>query len=256
MAEQIKHHEPVDVHSIDDFVFVKCSCGRNPTPNIWLEEHFSGTDDLGKAWLDAVVAWCLTTTLLGRSLMTSYRPVTANVGQPSWRAKSDAQRHRRGHPTGVGGAVKTIRDYLSEHTDISDATGCWLWGGHIDKRGYGRLRGKGAHRLTYQEFVGPIPDGLDLDHLCRVTACVNPQHLEPVTPIENIRRRSAAYKACKHGHEFTPENTYRHSGRRHCRTCQRERQRRAPAGASSDNIADRAAAARPADPDRDGEVRA
>ncbi len=112
---------------------------------------------------------------------------------------------------------------------VDDRSGdCWLWTGAIDGRGYGswtrsEKRKVGAHRFAYQITVGPIPDGLDLDHLCRVRHCVNPSHLEPVTRQVNIQRganRNREKTHCKRGHEFTPENTYMTSaGGRSCRTC-------------------------------------
>lgn len=72
-----------------------------------------------------------------------------------------------------------------------DANGCWLWPGS-KVRGYGRIRHYTkvtlTHRVTFEFFVGPIPDGLQIDHLCRVPACCNPDHLEPVTQLENYRR--------------------------------------------------------------------
>lgn len=126
-------------------------------------------------------------------------------------------------------------------------SGCWIWTATINQYGYGEFnwiapdetkrRMHGAHRVAYVLFVGPIPSGLDLDHLCRVRACVNPQHLEPVTRRVNLLRSpftptslNAAKTHCKYGHEFTPENTYvdKH-GHRTCRTCHRvkERERKA-----------------------------
>lgn len=103
---------------------------------------------------------------------------------------------------------------------------CWLWTGETWK-GYGKFGGGQAHRVIYQRVVGPVPDGLELDHTCRVPTCVNPAHLEPVTRAENMRRRSEAQTHCKRGHEFTPENTYRpKGGSRHCRACNREAVRR------------------------------
>jgi hypothetical protein len=108
---------------------------------------------------------------------------------------------------------------------------CWLWLGWLDVNGYGHFHGEGgvkrlAHRWAYQEQVGPIPDGLVLDHLCRNRACVRPDHLEPVTSFENRSRglRSPLATRCIHGHEYSPENTYVYKGRRTCRTCQRGRE--------------------------------
>lgn len=113
---------------------------------------------------------------------------------------------------------------------------CWPWLGSGDGR-YGQLYVSGksikAHRFAYELLVGPIPDGLTLDHLCRNTACVNPAHLEPVSHRENVLRgdgltaRRARQTHCKRGHEFTTENTYVTAiGQRKCRTCTRERMRR------------------------------
>lgn len=117
--------------------------------------------------------------------------------------------------------------------DRTTSAPCWIWTGALDAWGYGRaqvdLVSKGAHRIAYELSVGPIPDGMVLDHLCRTRACVNPNHLEVVTVAEN-NRRAAPYSSrslkthCKHGHEFSPENTYirmHRNGRPHrtCRAC-------------------------------------
>jgi hypothetical protein len=110
---------------------------------------------------------------------------------------------------------------------------CWMWAGAPNRDGgYGTHRTKTgrpvAHRYAYELLVGPIPDGLDLDHLCRVRMCVNPEHLEPVTRLVNNRRgrrNQNGFKThCDRGHEFTPENTYRKpNGGRSCRECARMR---------------------------------
>jgi len=112
-----------------------------------------------------------------------------------------------------------------------DHNGCWLWTGAVSAKGYGRLkvgtRTVPAHRACYELLAGPIPkERPQLDHLCAVKRCVNPEHLEPVTNAENSRRRSARITHCPHGHEYTPENTIRWAdGKRRCRTCDRERDR-------------------------------
>lgn len=108
-------------------------------------------------------------------------------------------------------------------------SGCWLWTGML-AHGYGRFRhGQRlvyAHRFSHEHYKGPIPNGMEVDHLCRVTSCVNPDHLEAVTPLENIRRRYFLITHCRHGHEFTHENTYYNQNHRKCRACNTERQRR------------------------------
>lgn len=104
---------------------------------------------------------------------------------------------------------------------------CWGWSGHIAADGYAKYGGTKAHRVAYELVVGEIPAGLQLDHLCKNIQCVNPAHLEPVTDLENKRRRYADYDRCASGHPYTDANTYiRPSGHRDCRACIRERVRR------------------------------
>jgi transcriptional regulator with XRE-family HTH domain len=91
-----------------------------------------------------------------------------------------------------------IGERLAAKTEV-DANGCWIWLGRINGFGYGEIkcgeRRLKAHRVSYEHHVGPIPEGLDLDHLCRVRPCVNPEHLEPVTRSENVRRGHQARRA-------------------------------------------------------------
>lgn len=116
---------------------------------------------------------------------------------------------------------------------VVKSPGCWEWIGSISKWGYGiwqphRGVSLRAHRVSYEATVGPIPDGLVLDHLCRNKRCVNPAHLEPVTDRVNTLRGvgpsavNATKAACVHGHPFTTENTFIESdGRRACQACRR-----------------------------------
>ena len=104
---------------------------------------------------------------------------------------------------------------------------CWLWTASRARHGYGVFNEGLAHRWAYTEFVGPIPTGLTIDHLCGVRLCVNPTHLEPVTLAENIRRAghyNTRKTHCKRGHEFTPTNTIGYMKKnghfqRQCRRC-------------------------------------
>jgi hypothetical protein len=114
---------------------------------------------------------------------------------------------------------------------VDQSGDCWLWMGAKTRDGYGLLSWNGvlvyAHRLAYQLLHGDIPDGMHLDHLCRVRHCV--LHTETVTPAENVRRGMAAQfwsskTHCPRGHEYTEENTYLYLGKwRHCRSCHRAR---------------------------------
>lgn len=113
-------------------------------------------------------------------------------------------------------------------------SGCWLWAGATDGSGrYGAIQAGGrvarAHRVTYELLRGGVPDGLELDHLCRVTLCVNPWHLEPVTHHENVLRGNSIQAAnarkthCPRGHPYDMQM----GGGRWCRTCHREASREA-----------------------------
>lgn len=104
--------------------------------------------------------------------------------------------------------------------------GCWAWTAATARNGYGQIAWGGqtrsSHRVAYFLLVGPVPFGLDLDHLCRNKLCCNPAHLEPVTRREHAKRSlSATSPICRHGHPLTGDNLrMRADGRRVCRTCQ------------------------------------
>ena len=140
-----------------------------------------------------------------------------------------------------------LRRFLSriDWSKVVDANSCWIWtgcqrGGRPDDRYShfdGFVIGPGAeggeyyycgHTYSYARFVGPIPEGYDIDHICKTHLCVNPTHLRPLTHNENVAvRRKKTH--CKNGHEFTPENTrvYVYSNKRAavriCKTCARVR---------------------------------
>lgn len=118
---------------------------------------------------------------------------------------------------------------------VTRTDSCWIWTGATRPNGYGHLMKERkdvlAHRTVYEMLVGPIPEGLTLDHLCRDRACVNPDHLEPVTNKVNILRGfgPAAINArkthCPQGHEYAAGNVTTWKGHRECRACAREEQR-------------------------------
>lgn len=127
-------------------------------------------------------------------------------------------------------------------------TGCWLWTAFRDHAGYGayavvRTAIRKPHRVAYEQLVGPVPSGLELDHLCRVRHCVNPAHLEPVSHLENVRRgragevNSARIRArthCPAGHPYAGSNLYVDPrGNRQCMECRRVARRRSYARRST-----------------------
>ncbi|WP_316886350.1 HNH endonuclease signature motif containing protein [Ralstonia thomasii] len=131
--------------------------------------------------------------------------------------------------------MKLLKDRLEEKMERIPESGCWIWMGALDRDGYGQIGARGkslkAHRASYEMFTGPIPKELHIDHLCRVRACCNPHHLEPVTPRENVLRSEGVAAACAvktccvNGHPYDETNTGVHNNKRYCRECKKKRNR-------------------------------
>ncbi len=139
--------------------------------------------------------------------------------------------------------LNLMAEYLMTRIVVNPETACWVWEGAPTKDGYGQAanrkkwegKRKYAHRVSYECFVGPIPEGLEIDHLCRNRRCCNPSHLEPVTRSINNIRGLVGHKArainlakthCPQGHSYSGKNLYLcKKGFRHCNTCFRERTR-------------------------------
>jgi hypothetical protein len=143
--------------------------------------------------------------------------------------------------------MENIQTRILENSYPEPNSGCWLWLLALDKYGYGRItisqptkKNREAHRVSYETFVGAIPSGLVIDHLCRNRLCVNPAHLEAVSRRENTLRSPIAIAAlnirkthCKNGHLLSDENLYtapwhvdERVSCRGCRECIRQNSRR------------------------------
>jgi len=183
--------------------------------------------------------------------------------------------------------IKGLENRFREYSELQE-NGCRLWTGHIGKTGYGtigihingKLKIKDVHRVAYEFYKGPVPDGLHLDHKCHDPKtcklgikcphrrCINPDHMEPVPqPVNNSAERStglgtiaavAQYKAmtqCKRGHEFTPENTYfvngtGKTGPTQIRVCRKCRSARVNEWHKAKRLALKLAALQPPEPER------
>jgi hypothetical protein len=153
--------------------------------------------------------------------------------QKTFRDRAEAERFRESLP------------YITDRTRVArvtnrvtrDGSGCWVVSGSVASNGYPHVgfdwEKQSTHRVMFEEWYGPIPDGLEIDHICRNKRCCNPEHLEPVPPAENFLRgehpTAVAVRTgrCYRGHELTEENTvwYR-NGKRTCRQCRDDRMAR------------------------------
>ena len=127
--------------------------------------------------------------------------------------------------------LRPVTDRILSNCVVEPNTGCWLWIGGVDGCGYGTIRvagrTQGAHRVAYETIREAIPDGLEIDHLCRVPCCVNPDHMEVVTGRENKRRmipHGRTVTHCRQGHPLSGSNLFYTNNGKHrvCRTCSRK----------------------------------
>lgn len=166
-----------------------------------------------------------------------------------WCSKHYLRWRKHGDPLVTHGADRELPVHLRVLARVNFGGPCWEYEGSLDQKGYGwiswRESGRSftrrAHRVVYEGLVRPLDEGETLDHLCRNRACVDPDHLEPVTVGENVLRGysppalNARRTHCVNGHELTPDNVYRRPSRpehRSCRTCHRLARRKARRRAS------------------------
>ena len=166
----------------------------------------------------------------------------AGCGRPihtrGWCKRHYIRWWRHGHPEAGGLTPGTsLRDNFNQKFRKESRgylTPCWTWTAYANKGGYGVFaalahygRSVLAHRFIFEHLYGSVPDGLDLDHLCRTRNCVNPDHLEVVTRQENLLRGTyARITHCPQGHPYDVENTSYTEGHRRCKTCNREKAKR------------------------------
>lgn len=125
-------------------------------------------------------------------------------------------------------ATQSTTERFWSKVDIRSDSECWTWQAYVGTHGYGmyklcRARPDVAHRVAYRLAVGPIPDGLFVDHICRNKLCVNPAHLEPVTHVENMRRARRTH--CKRGHLLDEQTLVIRGPHRSCKKCEQFREK-------------------------------
>lgn len=145
-----------------------------------------------------------------------------------YRINADGQIVRNIVPKGTRPAIDRFQEKVAiSEISFYNGTPCWEWTGCKQPNGYGQFKADGRrgakktspHRFAYEHYIGLIPEGYEIDHLCKNRSCCNPEHLEAITAQENRIRRNADQTHCKHGHEFTEENTRISNGKRVCRAC-------------------------------------
>ena len=157
--------------------------------------------------------------------------IVDDCASPRWAKRTSGYCVKHQRRVDRHGSPDMVRGFRSDEDRFLALTyasgdGCLLWRGNTNDQGYGRFSVEGrsvpAHRWAYEHFVGPIPEGMEPDHLCRVRNCVNHEHIEPVTHRENSQRAAYAQATCKRGHELPAPGA---NGRRVCRACANERSR-------------------------------
>lgn len=206
-------------------------CGSPVTVRGWCKKHYSRWQRHGDPLVSLRDAPRATCSIDDCTKLARCRGL-CDMHYTRWRRHGDPQTKLNGW-----GLPEKERFWLKVGTPIGDA-GCWPWTGATGDYGHGIFATDAgphvqAHKWLWEQTNGPVPQGLELDHLCRTAGCVNPEHLDPVTHRENVLRGdapsavNAAKTHCKWGHPFDEANTYRPKpGHRTCRTCARNYQRR------------------------------
>lgn len=226
-----KHGDPL--YTPPPRLVLTCSvegCDERAASRVWCSEHYGRWRRHGDPTVKRYGVGVEPCIMAGCD-----RPGTGPMGQ-GWCPTHYRRIQRHGSPYVtsriVGDDVARFETYIrqGEPPDHAPKLGpCWLWVGSLTSDGYAVMAVRdlptaSAHRWSYRHHVGPLPEDLELDHLCVVTNCVNPWHLEPVPHEENVRRVNARKTHCPRGHPYDEKNTrwQRNGTGRVCKTCQRE----------------------------------